>query len=102
MLVDVDGGTDLVPITIFDAHEKSLLDFAKACNEKVMRAKNKQDKTHNQATASANFLPSFIMQPIMHILSFIAVSLNTSIPGVVKNNNIGHYILTNVGTLGMN
>jgi hypothetical protein len=41
VLVDVDGGADLVPITIFDAHKLSVVEFAKQCNEKVSRAKNK-------------------------------------------------------------
>jgi len=41
VLVDVDGGKDLVPITIFDAHKITVVDFAKQCNEKVGKAKNK-------------------------------------------------------------
>lgn len=47
VLVDVEGGSDLVPITVFDAHKESVIEFARKCNEKVMRAKNKQDKGHN-------------------------------------------------------
>lgn len=35
VLVDVEGGSDLVPITIFNAHEGTVFDFAKKCNEKV-------------------------------------------------------------------
>lgn len=34
-LVDVGNGEDLVPITLWDAHKMSLLEFAKTCNEKV-------------------------------------------------------------------
>lgn len=47
-LVDVEGGQDLVPITIFDAHEMTVLEFAKKCSEKVNRAKNKKDDAHNK------------------------------------------------------
>lgn len=101
VLVDVEGGSDLVPITIFDGHEGTLLDFAKKCNERVMRAKNKQDKTHTQSTASANFLPSFLIQPLLHWVSYLNVTLNLPIPGMAKKDTHGHYILTNVGTLGM-
>ena len=43
ILVDVEGGSDLVPVTIWDAHKISVVDFAKLCNEKVQRAKKKQD-----------------------------------------------------------
>jgi len=37
----------------------------------------------------------------MHIVSYINVGLNWSIPGMMKKDTIGHYVLTNVGTLGM-
>jgi hypothetical protein len=40
-LVDVEGGSDLVPITIWDGHKLSVVEFAKNCNDRVLRAKNK-------------------------------------------------------------
>ncbi len=60
-LVDVEGGSDLVPITIFDAHTLTVIEFAKICAEKVNRAKNKKDAVHNQSTALASFVPSFVI-----------------------------------------
>lgn len=101
VLVDVEGGTDLVPITIFDAEKISVIEFAKRCNERVVKAKNKQDSSHNKQTASANFLPACLIQPIMHWVSYINVGLNIEIPGMAKKDNIGHAVLTNVGTLKM-
>ena len=47
ILCDVEGGQDLVPITLWDAHKMSILEFAAKCNERVNKAKTKQDKTHN-------------------------------------------------------
>lgn len=41
ILVDVEEGKDLVPVTIWDGHKMSLIDFAKTCNEKVNIAKKK-------------------------------------------------------------
>lgn len=41
ILVDVEGGSDLVPITLWNAHEITLIEFAKRCNERVQLAKNK-------------------------------------------------------------
>lgn len=61
ILVDVEGGADLVPITLYDAHNMTLLEFAKKCNERVLLAKNKKDDSHNKSTASANFVPSFLL-----------------------------------------
>jgi hypothetical protein len=43
ILVDVEGGSDLVPITLFNAHEMTLIDFAKKVTEKVLLARNKKD-----------------------------------------------------------
>jgi pyruvate/2-oxoglutarate dehydrogenase complex dihydrolipoamide acyltransferase (E2) component len=37
----------------------------------------------------------------MHWISYINVNLNLSIPGVARKDTQGHYILTNIGTLGM-
>jgi len=34
-LVEVDGGSDLVPCTLFNAHELSLKDFAIEINKKI-------------------------------------------------------------------
>jgi hypothetical protein len=60
LLCDVEGGSDLVPITLWDAHKLSVLEFADKCNERVNRAKAKKDEGHNKSTASMKFLPSFL------------------------------------------
>jgi hypothetical protein len=46
-LVEVDGGKDLVPVTLFNAHEMTLKEFALKINEKIQRAKAKKDEIHN-------------------------------------------------------
>lgn len=43
ILCDVEGGKDLVPITIWDAHTMTILEIAKKLNEKVDRAKKGKD-----------------------------------------------------------
>lgn len=47
VLVDIEGGKDLVPVTIWDGHNMTLKEFTIKCTEKVMRAKNKKDVAHN-------------------------------------------------------
>ena len=102
VLVDVEGGADLVPITIFNAHEMSLLEFAKHISERVLMAKQKKDVSHNKSTAGANFVPSFILQPILLALSYINVNLGVAIPFMgLKKDSVGHIILTNIGSIGM-
>lgn len=80
VLVDVEGGQDLVPITLWNAHELSLIEFAKACNERVQIAKAKKDEGHNKSTAGANFIPSFLLQPMVWTASYINVNLGVAIP----------------------
>ena len=35
VLVDKDGGADLVPVTVWDAHKMTIFDVAKALNARV-------------------------------------------------------------------
>ncbi len=56
---------------------------------------------HNQSTLLANFVPSFIIQPVMMTLTYISTAVGISIPLVgLRNDQFGHLVLTNVGSLG--
>jgi hypothetical protein len=35
-LVDYNNGEDLVPVTLYNIHELSLVEFAKACSDRVV------------------------------------------------------------------
>jgi len=37
----------------------------------------------------------------MHLITYLNVSLNLTIPGVARKDTVGHFVLTNIGTLGM-
>ena len=80
VLVDVGGGQDLVPITLWDAHKNSVVEFGKKCSEYVVNAKNKKDVSHNKSTAAASFIPSFVLQPMLWLVSYINVNLGIAIP----------------------
>lgn len=60
VLVDVEGGKDLVPVTLWDAHKMTIKEFAETINNKIKRAKSKKDTTHNKMTLMANILPAFV------------------------------------------
>ena len=72
MLVDYEGGKDLVPVTLWNAHEISLLDMAKNINQKIVNAKNAKDQAHNDATALFDVLPTYILGPLTVIASYIS------------------------------
>lgn len=102
ILCDVEGGQDLVPITLWDAHKLTVVEFAQKCTERVMKAKAKKDEGHNKSTAAMNFLPSFLGQPLLLILSYINVNLGIPLPCLgLRKGTMGHFVLTNIGTMGM-
>lgn len=102
ILCDVEGGQDLVPITLWDAHKLSVVEFAAKCNERVSKAKAKKDEGHNKSTASMNFLPTFLAQPMLSILSYLNVNLNIPMPCLgLRKGTMGHMVLTNIGTMGL-
>ena len=100
-LCDVDGGKDLIPVTIFDGHQLELLEYAGILASKTSRAKKNTDKEHTKATGNMAFLPSFIGQPVLYILTYIGMQLGISIKPIgLRNDQFGHTVLTNVGPLG--
>ena len=102
VLVDVDGGKDLIPITVWDAHTMTIFELAKKITEKVQRAKKGKDEAHKKATQSANFLPSFIAEPLGFCMTYAAANLGISIPSMgLRADNFGHIVITNVGGMGI-
>ena len=72
VLAEVDGGQDLVPLTIKEPHKMSLLDLAKFVRDKAMETKNKKNKEHNEMMQMVNLLPSYILGPLTAIVSYLA------------------------------
>jgi len=48
------------------------------------------------------FLPSFLAQPLIFIMSYLSVACGNDIPPLgLKKDSFGHIVLTNIGTLGL-
>jgi len=102
VLVDVEGGTDLVPVTIWDAHRMSIFEFAQKCNEKVNRARSRKDADHEKATAMGHNMPSFILQPFTLIATYIAVNMGYDLKAFgARSDAFGQAMITNIGPLGL-
>ena len=56
-LCDVEGGKDLIPVTVFDGHRLDIIDYASILASKTNKAKTNKDADHTKSTASFNFLP---------------------------------------------
>lgn len=103
VLVDKEGGSDLIPVTIWDGHKMTIFDVAKAISQKVERAKKGKDEKHNKATALADFIPTFVAQPLSYVMTYIAVAVGIPLPMFsLSRRQFGHLVITNVGTLGYN
>jgi hypothetical protein len=101
VLCDVAGGKDLVPVTIWNAHELSLQEIAEYLNGKVINAKNQKDKEFNESTKLFALIPTFLLTPIMHSIAYTAANLGFDLPGFGKNTKkFGHAVVTNVGSIG--
>ena len=88
-------------MTIWDGHEKTIFDIAKECSERVKIAKQGKDAAHNKSTQLANFVPSFIAQPLAFTFSYLAAVLGCKIKALgLDPESFGHCVLTNVGPLG--
>jgi len=47
-------------------------------------------------------IPSFILQPMMHIISYSAANLGFNIPGFGDNTKkFGHMVISNIGSMDM-
>jgi len=101
ILVDVEGGKDLVPVTIMDGHSLTLKELAQKILERVQRAKKGKDTEHNKGTAAASFIPSFIGQPLGFIMTYIAATVGISLGPGLRKNSFGNIVVTNVGSLGL-
>ena len=102
MLADYDGGRDLVPITIWNGHEQSVLEMARFLNEKIKNAKAAKDADHNKATALFTVIPTYLMGPLTAIGSYLGQNCGWSVKALgVKGNSWGHAVITNIGTLGI-
>ena len=102
ILVDVESGKDLIPVTLYEAHDLSVIELAEAINKKVLIAKQNKDKAHEKATQLFDYLPTFILGPFATIASYIGQNVGISIPALgVKADNWGQMVITNVGSIGL-
>jgi len=92
----------IVPMTIKGPHSKTLQEIAKEVSEKADKAKKGKDEQHNKNFQVVQFLPSFLLGPLMGIISYVTLNLGWDIPIVgAKGKMYAPVVLTNVGSLGL-
>lgn len=73
-MVDVEGGKDLVPVTIWEAQNESIFGIANNMNEMVMRSKKHQNKEHNEVTKIFSLLPTYVLGLLTAACSYLALN----------------------------
>lgn len=79
ILVDVEGGKDLVPVTLWDAQNDSVIDIAKQTNDIVNKTKKNQNKEHSEVTKIFNVLPTFVLGMLTTVCSYLAQNAGISV-----------------------
>ena len=91
----------MIPVTLWDGHKIPLVEYAGMLASKTTRAKKNEDGDHKKATGNFNMLPTFIAEPVLFGLTYLALQLGFQCKPIgMKNDTFGHSVLTNVGPLG--
>lgn len=92
VLVDVEGGKDLVPVTFWEAQDDSIIDFAKKANDAVMKTKKNENKDHNEVTKIFTILPTYLLGFLTTVCSYLAQNAGISIKALnVRLFSITHF-----------
>jgi len=99
-LVNLNEGKDLAPVTLFDAHNLTVAEYARQCTAHVERVKAKKDSDHNQRNSVARQIPTFFLQWVITIASYLTMNMGLSLaPLGLRKNTLGQCIMTNIGSL---
>ena len=102
VLVDYDGGKDLVPITITEPQKFNIIELAEEINKKVRIVKEKKDKSHNELTSMVKFFPSFLVGALQSCSTYLSQNCGWTIDFMkLRGNQWGHGVLTNIGSIGL-
>jgi len=102
MQVATGGGAELSGIKISNAADRSVIDIARECEERVARLRARKDKQVERTKGMLDRVPRWALGPMMRTLSWLIYDrdLDLSRFGVVKD-EFGSAMVTNVGLWGI-
>jgi 2-oxoacid dehydrogenases acyltransferase (catalytic domain) len=101
LLVNAENGQDLAFCKIKEADKKTTIDVFNSINEQVQKIKRSQDTNHKKRTFLFNYLPTFLIGPLLEIMHFIINNLGLSLKALGSEKYpFGSLIITNVGSYG--
>ncbi|MCA9631979.1 MAG: 2-oxo acid dehydrogenase subunit E2 [Myxococcales bacterium] len=96
------GEIDLSGATVFDAHEKTLLEIVEEFEAKVERVRQRQDKNLEGSRQLFKKLPAFMLNPALDLMGWLSFVANLDLrwAGIPKD-PFGSAMVTNIGSLGL-
>lgn len=99
---DKTGEIDLSGATIFDAHQKSLLEIVEEFEKKVGSVRKKEDKNLEGSRNLFKSIPFFLLNTMLDLIGWLSFTLNLDLrwAGIPKD-PFGSAMVTNIGSLGL-
>jgi pyruvate/2-oxoglutarate dehydrogenase complex dihydrolipoamide acyltransferase (E2) component len=99
---DKTGEIDLSGATIFDAHQKSLLEIVEEFEKKVGSVRKKEDKNLEGSRSLFKKIPFFLLNTMLDLIGWLSFTLNLDLrwAGIPKD-PFGSAMITNIGSLGL-
>jgi pyruvate/2-oxoglutarate dehydrogenase complex dihydrolipoamide acyltransferase (E2) component len=98
--VDIENGTDLAQCRVTDADRKSLSEIAVELKSGAERLRARLDQNYQRSAGWASIVPSFLMRPMMKVLSFWSGGLGRPLLGQ-PGHPLGSAFVSNVGRFEM-
>lgn len=99
---EVTGEIDLSGATLFDAHQKSLLEIVEEFEQKVGSVRKGQDKNLEGSRNMFKKIPFFMLNTVLDLIGWLSFTLNLDLrwAGIPKD-PFGSVMVTNIGSLGL-
>jgi len=96
------GEVDLSGATIFDAHQKSLVEIVKEFEGKVSTVRKGKDKNLESSRSLFKRIPFFLLNTVLNLIGWLSFTLNLDLrfAGIPKD-PFGSVMITNIGSLGL-
>ena len=89
-----------MPVTIWDAHDKSIQQIAEFFLSEAGSARAGKHKEYNKASAPFNFLPSSVLQHVLIFAGWFSGNLGLDLkPLSINADKMGHVVISNIGLL---
>jgi len=98
--VDIEGGEDLAPVKVADAHLKSPVQICREVSPRLSALRTGQDRGHRRSTWFVRVCPGPLLRPLLAVAGFVIGGLGRPALGQLGS-PLGTAFVSNVGTLGL-